>query len=169
MILAEILLRRRWALARDLLLAGIVLVTMAAVLGRLVDSQWSGIDRHLLSDWGFPELRLACVAAVVTVAGPELVRPARLLGGWLVASAALGAVVLDLGAPSDVLAGLALGLGAGALVRLALGTAAGVPATARVQARARSARRRRRQPDDRRTTTDRRGRVHRAGRRRAAR
>ena len=133
-ILAEILLRRRWALARDLLLAGIVLVTMAAVLGRLVDSQWSGIDRHLLSDWGFPELRLACVTAVVTVAPPELVRPARLLGGWLVAPAALGAMVLDLGAPSDVLAGLALGLGAGALVRLALGTAAGVPATSRVQA-----------------------------------
>ena len=107
---------------------------IAAVLGRLVDSRWSGIDRHLLSDWGFPELRLGCVAAVVTVTGPELIRPARVLAGWLVALAALGAVALDLGAPSDVLAGLALGLGAGALVRLAVGTAAGVPATARVRA-----------------------------------
>ena len=54
---------------------GLVLVAVAAVLGRIVDSQWSGIDGHLLSDWGFPELRLAGIAAVVTVTGPELVRP----------------------------------------------------------------------------------------------
>ena len=134
---------------------------MAAVLGRIVDSQWSGIDGHLLSDWGFPELRLACVVAVVTVAGPELVRPARLLGGWLVVLAALGAVVLGLGAPSDVLAGLALGLGAGALVRLALGHRGRGAGDVAGACRARSARRRRPQADDRATTADRRSGIHR--------
>ena len=124
LIVVEIVLRRRWALARDLVLAGVVLAGAAVVLSRIVDEQWSGIDSHLLSDWGFPELRVACVVAVVTVSGPELIRVARSLGVWLIVLGALGAVVLRLGAPSDVLAGVALGLGAGAIVRLAVGTAA---------------------------------------------
>jgi uncharacterized membrane protein YbhN (UPF0104 family)/tRNA A-37 threonylcarbamoyl transferase component Bud32 len=125
-IAADILLRRRWALARDLLIALLGVWAFGNLLGRVVESDWWVVEADLWSRWGFPELRVACVAAVVAVAGPELVRPVRIFAGWLVALAALSAIVLEAALPSDVLAALALGLGVGALVRLMFGTAAGV-------------------------------------------
>jgi glycosyltransferase 2 family protein len=132
-IVVGVLLSRRWALARDLLLALMAVVGVGILLGGLVDSDWLVIEPHVLSRWGFPELRVAAVTAVVTVAGPELVRPVRLLAFWLVGLAALGAVVIDAALPSDALGALALGLGAGLLVRLAFGTAAGVPSVEQVR------------------------------------
>jgi glycosyltransferase 2 family protein len=132
-IAVDVVLRRRWAMVRDLLLAVLVVVGVGGVLGGVVESEWFSVEADLWSRWGFPELRLACVAAVVAVTGPELVRPARVLAAWLVGLAALGAVVLEAALPSDVLGGLALGLGGAALVRLAFGTAAGVPPAERVR------------------------------------
>ena len=131
-IVIDVLVRRRWLLARDLLIALIVVGVAGSVLGRIVDSEWSQVDAHVFSNWGFPELRLASVVATFVVAGPELVRPVRRLAISLVGLGALAAVVLDVGLPSQVLGALALGLGVGALVRLAFGSAAGVPPTARV-------------------------------------
>jgi len=125
----DVLLRRRWDLARDLVVAAFILVGAATLLSGFVESDWLPIEAHVLSRWGYPELRLAGVTAVMVVVGPELVRPIRLLGAWLVPLAALGAVVFAAARPSDVLGALALGLGAAALVRLGFGTAAGVPPT----------------------------------------
>jgi glycosyltransferase 2 family protein len=133
-IVAEVLFRRRWELARDLAVAVLVVVGLANALGRLVVDDWLPVEGDLFSDWGFPELRVASVVAVLTVAGPELARPVRKLAGWLVPFAALGTVALGAALPSAALAGLALGLGAGALVRLAFGSAAGVPPVERVRA-----------------------------------
>ena len=63
------------------------------------------------------------------------VRSVRVLATWLVPLAALGAVVLGAALPvGGARPALALGLGAGALVRLAFGTAAGVPPAAQVRA-----------------------------------
>jgi len=132
-IVVDVVFRRRWAMVRDLLLALLLVVGVGGLLGGVVESRWFPVEADLWSRWGFPELRLACVAAVVAVAGPELVRPARVLAAWLVGLAALGAVVLETALPSDVLGGLALGLGGAALVRLAFGTAAGVPPAERVR------------------------------------
>jgi uncharacterized membrane protein YbhN (UPF0104 family)/tRNA A-37 threonylcarbamoyl transferase component Bud32 len=126
-VVADVLLRRRWDLARDVLLALIVVGGVGVVLGRVVESDWFPLDDHLLSRWGYPELRLAPAIAVVVVAGPELVRWARVLATWLVPLATVGAVALGAALPSAALGALALGLGAGALVRLAFGTAEGVP------------------------------------------
>jgi glycosyltransferase 2 family protein len=134
LIAGDIVLRRRWTLARDLLLALVVVAIVGSILGRMVDMDWSQAEAHLFSNWGFPEFRLAGAVAVFAVAGPELVRPARVLSVWVVGAAGLGAVVLGGGLPSQVLGGIALGLAAGALVRLALGSAAGVPPTERVRA-----------------------------------
>jgi tRNA A-37 threonylcarbamoyl transferase component Bud32 len=134
LIVLEVLLRRRWDLARDLLLAALVLLAMGMVLGRLVESDWFPAKSHLLSRWGYPELRLAAGTVVVVVVGPELVRGARLFAIWLASFATLGAVVLGAALPASALGALALGLGAGALVRLVFGTAAGVPPTRRVRA-----------------------------------
>jgi uncharacterized membrane protein YbhN (UPF0104 family)/tRNA A-37 threonylcarbamoyl transferase component Bud32 len=133
-IVVAVLLRRRWDLARDLLVDAVVLVGSSVLLGGAVGSDWIPIEPHVLSQWGYPELRLAAATSVLVVVGPELVRPLRLLAAWLVPLAALGAIAFAAALPSAVLAALALGLGTGALVRLVFGTAAGVPPTADVRA-----------------------------------
>jgi glycosyltransferase 2 family protein len=130
---ADVLLRRRWDLARDLLAAGLGIVGLASILGGVVESDWLPVEAHLLSRWGYPEPRLAGAVAVLVVVGPELVRPVRLLATWLVPLAALGAVAFAAALPSDALGALALGLGVGALVRLAFGTVAGIPPTEEVR------------------------------------
>ena len=126
--------QRRWGLARDLSFALLIVTGAGFLLGRLVESDWFVVEPHLWSEWGFPELRVAGVAAVVTVAGPELVRPVRMIANWLVALTAFGVVALGAALPSGVLAALALGLGGGALVRLVFGTAAAVPPAQQVRA-----------------------------------
>jgi uncharacterized membrane protein YbhN (UPF0104 family)/tRNA A-37 threonylcarbamoyl transferase component Bud32 len=126
-LVVDVLLRWRWDLARDLLLAVLLVVGAAIPLGGIVISDWFPLESHVLSNWGYPELRLATATAVVVVLGPELVRGVRLLATWLVPSAALGAVVIGAALPSAILGALALGIGAGALVRLAFGTAEGFP------------------------------------------
>jgi uncharacterized membrane protein YbhN (UPF0104 family)/tRNA A-37 threonylcarbamoyl transferase component Bud32 len=132
-IVADVLVQRRWDLVRDLTVALAVVVVLVPFLGRLVDADWFPIEAHLWSRWGFPELRLAFAAAVLVVAEPELTRPVWRLAAWLVPLAAVGTVTLGAASPSRALAGLALGLAAGAFVRLAFGSAAGVPPTERVR------------------------------------
>jgi uncharacterized membrane protein YbhN (UPF0104 family)/tRNA A-37 threonylcarbamoyl transferase component Bud32 len=131
-LVADVIVRRRWDLARDLLVAAVGVVGVGVVLGGLVGSDWTPVEPHVLSRWGYPELRLAAATAVVVVLAPELVRWVRVLAAWLVPLAAVGAVVTGAALPSAASAALALGLGAGALVRLVFGTAAGVPPVERV-------------------------------------
>jgi uncharacterized membrane protein YbhN (UPF0104 family)/tRNA A-37 threonylcarbamoyl transferase component Bud32 len=132
-VVVDVLLQRRWDLTRDLLVAALILFAAAPILGGVVESDWLPVEAHVLSQWGYPELRLAGATAVFVVVGPELVRPVRLVAACLVPTAALGAIVFSAALPSSVLGALALGLGAGAIVRLAFGTAAGVPPTAAVK------------------------------------
>jgi uncharacterized membrane protein YbhN (UPF0104 family)/tRNA A-37 threonylcarbamoyl transferase component Bud32 len=131
-VVVAVLLRRRWDLLRDLFVDAVVLMGSTVLLGGAVVSDWFPIEPHLLSQWGYPELRLAAATSVLVVVGPELVRPVRLLAAWLVPLAALGAIAFAAALPSAVLAALALGIGSAALVRLVFGTAAGVPPTADV-------------------------------------
>jgi uncharacterized protein (TIRG00374 family) len=130
---ADVLLRRRWLLARDMALAIFLVVALGFILGRIVESHWLVAKAGLLRRWGFPELRLACAIAILAVTAPELQRAVRLLGGWLIPLAVVGSVVLGAARPSSALAAVAVGLGTGALVSLVLGTARGVPPSARVR------------------------------------
>jgi glycosyltransferase 2 family protein len=132
-IVVDVLVRRRWDLARDLLVAAVALGGVGVVLGRVVGSDWTPVEPHVLSHWGYPELRLAGATAVIVVVGPELVRWVRLFTSWLVPLATLGAVVTGAALPSEALAAVAVGLGIGATVRLVFGTAEGVPPTGRVR------------------------------------
>jgi tRNA A-37 threonylcarbamoyl transferase component Bud32 len=104
-----------------------------SVVGRIVGPDWLPIDDDLWSRWGFPEYRLAAAIAILTVVGPELVRPVRALLSWFVVAAGIGQLALAAALPSDVLGAVALGLGAGTVVRLVFGSAAGVPASALVR------------------------------------
>ena len=128
-VVVDVLLRRRTGPPSRSSRGALLVVGAASLLGRSVGSDWFPVEAHALSRWGYPELRLAGAAMVLVVVGPELVRPVRPLATWLVPSAALGAVVLGAALPSEGLGALALGVGAGALVRLVFGTAAGVPPT----------------------------------------
>ncbi len=134
LVVVDVLVRRRWLVARDLLFALLVVALVGSLLGWIVDADWPLAEAHVLSNWGFPELRIAGAVAILAVVGPELVRPARLLSLWLIATGALGAMALGVGLPSQVLGALALGLAGAALVRLVFGSAAGVPPTERVLA-----------------------------------
>jgi uncharacterized membrane protein YbhN (UPF0104 family)/tRNA A-37 threonylcarbamoyl transferase component Bud32 len=133
-VVVDVLVRRRWSLARDLLVVAVALIGAGLILGGIVESDWFPVKDHLLSRWGYPELRLAAATAVLVVAGPELVRWVRLLAVWLVPLAALGTIVLGAALPSGALAGIAVGLAAGAAVRLAFGSAAGFPPTETIRA-----------------------------------
>jgi uncharacterized membrane protein YbhN (UPF0104 family)/tRNA A-37 threonylcarbamoyl transferase component Bud32 len=132
-IIGVALYRGRWVLLRDVAVAFVVVAWLAILFGRLVDGDWFPIEADLWSRWGFPEIRLALTTAVVAVASPELVQPIRRLATWVVPLAAVGVVALEAASPSRALSGIALGLGAGALVRLAFGSAAGVPPSDRVR------------------------------------
>ena len=132
-IASDVIWRRRLRLARDVLVALLLVGAAGALLGGTVGPDWSPIDAGLWSQWGFPELRVAWSAAVVAVAAPEVVRPVRVLGVWLLGLATLGVLALDVALPSAAVCGLALGLAAAALVRLAFGTAAGMPPVPRVR------------------------------------
>src|SRR5215471_310092 len=132
-VVVDVLVRRRWDLARDLLVAGLLMVGTAVVLGGAVDDNWLPIKVHLLAQWGYPELRLALATGVLVVVGPALVRPARVLAFWLVPLAGLGAIMLGAAPLSSALGALALGLATGSVVRIVFGTAAGVPPVDEVQ------------------------------------
>jgi glycosyltransferase 2 family protein len=133
LVVVDGLYRRWWALVRDIALALVVEIGLGLLLGAAVISDWLPVKSDLLARWGFPELRLAGITAILVVSGPELVRPARHLALALVLLAAVGAVAIGAADPSAALAGVAFGLGGAAAVRLAFGTVAGVPPTARIR------------------------------------
>jgi uncharacterized membrane protein YbhN (UPF0104 family)/tRNA A-37 threonylcarbamoyl transferase component Bud32 len=128
-LLVAVVLRRRWALTRDILAALGVLLVMGCALGRTVGPDWFPVDDRMWSRWGFPELRLAAVIAVATVISPELIAPLRSALAWLLTLSGLGLLALGAALPSDILAAVAVGLASALLVRVVFGSAAGVPLT----------------------------------------
>jgi len=126
--------RRRWLLARDLVLALLLALGAGIVIGRLVESTWFVLGWGMSDHWGFPDLRVAAVAAVIAVAGPELVQPVRRLAHWMLLLAALGSVALGSTSASSALGGLAVGLVAAAAIRFGFGSAAAVPPSETVRA-----------------------------------
>jgi glycosyltransferase 2 family protein len=132
-IVVAVVLERRWDLARDLVVTVVVVFALGVVLGGIVESDWFPLKDQLLSRWGYPELRLAVATAILVVTAPELTRGVRIVVTCLVPLATVSAIVLGAALPASGLGALAVGLGAGALVRLAFGSAAGVPPTARVR------------------------------------
>ena len=133
LVVGDAFLRQRWLLVRDVALALVVELGLGMVLGEAVISDWTPLKGHLLARWGFPELRIAGITAILVVGAPELVRPARRLATVLVPLASLGVVAIGAALPSAALAGLAFGLAGAAAVRLAFGTVAGVPPTGRIR------------------------------------
>jgi uncharacterized membrane protein YbhN (UPF0104 family)/tRNA A-37 threonylcarbamoyl transferase component Bud32 len=125
-VVVDTIVRRRFDLTRDVVVALLVLAGTGSALGAAAESDWFPVEGHLLSHWGFPDLRLAAATAIVVVVGPELVRSVRLVAIWLIPLAVLSAIVVGSARPSEALGAVALGVFAGALVRLVFGSAAGI-------------------------------------------
>lgn len=134
LILIPALVARRWRLARDVLLAGLLALVVARILGAAIqEGLVRGLDVAVRVGKGptFPLLRLSVATAVVAAAAPYLTRPPRWLGRTTLAVVAPAAMYLGLAYPNDVLAALALGWGVAAAVHLAFGSPAGRPTVPR--------------------------------------
>jgi uncharacterized membrane protein YbhN (UPF0104 family) len=139
-IIVAALVARRWRLARDLLIAGV----LASIVGRLIGAlavQHESVAKSLdlVTHLGnasptFPVVRLAVIVAVISAASPYLTRPTRRLGQIFVVLMALAALSLGLGTTVATLAALVLGWGIAALVHLAFGSPGGRPTRAQVAA-----------------------------------
>ena len=75
----------------------------------------------------YPALRLALSVAILATSSPHLGRPIRRVGRWLIVLASFSAVALGISTVLGVIAGLALGGGAAAIVHLLFGSPGGVP------------------------------------------
>ena len=137
-IVVAALLARRWRLTRDLFLAGFLAWLVGHVLALTLgnesfsDSVDAIVRGHSTQGNPFPLVRIAVVTAVVAAASPYLGRPARWLGYLVVVGMAPTAIYLGIASPNDVIAGIALGVAAGALVHLVFGSPGGRPTTQQV-------------------------------------
>src|SRR4051794_7905423 len=132
------LIARRWRLARDLFLAGLLAWLVARLIAELVSNQSLSKAFDAITRTGqtpsFPLVRLAVVVAVVSGASPFVTRPTRRLGHVAVVALALAAMYLGTGFPRDILGALFLGWGIAAAVHLVFGSPGGRPTTAQVEA-----------------------------------
>ena len=137
LVVVSALVGRRWHLARDLLLAGLLAWGFGRIMGEIVVEGASlahslrAITRTGVSPQ-FPAVRLAIVVAIISAARPYVTRPVRRIGHILVIGLVIAALYLGTAFPNDLFAGIVLGWGIGAAVHLAFGSPGGRPSIAQV-------------------------------------
>jgi uncharacterized membrane protein YbhN (UPF0104 family) len=140
LVIIAALVFKRWRLARDLAIGGLVTWALARVVGALVVENsdllhsLNTVVRIDKDAPGFPAVRVAIIVAVISVASPYLTRPIRRLGQVLVLIMAISSLYLGATLPDGALAAVALGWTVAALVHLAFGSPGGRPTAAQVQA-----------------------------------
>ena len=137
LLLVGAILRRRAAIARDLVAVALVAAAGWVVLHRWVLAGWPEVSdafRAAIPPPEYPSPRIAVAAAVVMAASPHLTKPMRRLGYWVVGLAALAEVALGATAPLGAVAALLLAVSAAAIVHLAFGCSGGRPSLDLVQA-----------------------------------
>jgi uncharacterized membrane protein YbhN (UPF0104 family) len=127
---------RRPRVSVEAVLSIVVCLMMAVVVARLGTGRWpSAEEAGGISDrLAFPDVRLGIAAAVITVANAHIARASRDIGRWVIVLGFVGAVMVGSSGPTALLAAVLIGLASGAIVRLALGTSAGLPTAAEVAA-----------------------------------
>ena len=140
LVVVAALVARRWRLARDLVIAGVLTWFVGRLLGALVvvdanlEQSLDVVTRLGDATPSFPVVRLAVIVAVVVTAGPYLARPMRRLGQLLVLLIALASLYLGTGDPNAMFAAVVLGWAIGAAVHLVFGSPGGRPTRAQVSA-----------------------------------
>jgi len=123
-----VVVRRRFTLVLDLVLALVITVGLSFVVERAAFHAWPALPGSLrmVGAW-FAPLRLGLPAAVVMTASPYLSKPARRVGWWLVLLASIASVLLGAAAPTGAVASVTIAMMAAAVVHLALGSSRGRP------------------------------------------
>src|SRR4051794_17516754 len=140
LVVVAALVARRWRLARDLAIGGVLTWVLGRAIGALVvengnlKQAWDIVTRIGDDSAAFPAVRLAVIVAVISVASPYLTRPVRRLGQSLVLLIAISALYLGTTLPDGALAAVALGWSVAALVHLVFGSPGGRPTAAQVAA-----------------------------------
>lgn len=127
--------RDRRAVARDMALAVALAFGFTLVLSIVADGAWPQLLPEVTARAGappYPVARLAMSFALISVAGPYLTLPMRLIGRRLLIMMAVSAVVLSYGTVSSVVGGIAIGIGAASIIRLIFGSGVGIPSEARI-------------------------------------
>jgi glycosyltransferase 2 family protein len=123
-------IRHRWRLLYDVLLAAAVATCGSLLFGRVVVGSWPAVWDSLRSAAGveyFPPLGIAVPAAVAITAQPHLIRPVRWIGRWCVAAAFLGEVLHGTATPTGAAAGVLIAAASAAVVHLLFGSSVGRP------------------------------------------
>jgi uncharacterized protein (TIRG00374 family) len=127
--------RGRLELLRDMILAALLAMVIAAILTQFIDNRWPELelfDLHTTRDT-FPAFVITTATAIQAAASPWFSAPMRKIGWTIIlaagAASALGAVTTV----SDLIGGLLVGFIAAAIVRYVFGTSAGLPSTNRVR------------------------------------
>lgn len=129
--------QRRWDVGGYLVLS----VGLSVIVGLLLAWWIEGAWPIVLPEFGvaepvarFPVLRVAGVTAGVAAMAPFVVRPLRRLGWVVVGVVFLCGIGLGLGQPSDAIGAVGLGLAVAGTVLLVLGSPAGYPDPADIEA-----------------------------------
>lgn len=136
LVAAAAVVTRRWRLARDLLLAGVLGWLLARGLGLvLADGFRPGLRAVVRSSVtpSFPNVQLTLLVGVVTAAGPYLTRTVRRLDAAVVALLIPTEMYLGVALPRSIFTALVLGWGVGAAIHLTFGSPGGRPTPAQVE------------------------------------
>lgn len=135
-LVAVALVRKRGAVARDMVLSILLAAAGALVTIRVVQGAWPDLwDELTISSAppSIPAMRLAIVTAAAATIHPHLSHVFRRLGRLVVVLAACAALPLGVTTPSGVLAALCIGGAAAAAVHLVFGSTAGRPGLNEIQ------------------------------------
>jgi uncharacterized membrane protein YbhN (UPF0104 family) len=134
-VIVAAVVRRRWSLLRDLILAGAFSLGGSLLLAWIVIGGWPRVWDSLRAAGSspyFPPMALSVPAAVLVTASPHLVRPMRRLSRWVVFLGLLGNVLHQTSTPTGAAAALLLASGAAASIHLIFGSGQGRPSLADV-------------------------------------
>ena len=139
LVVVAALVARRWRLARDLSIAGLLGWGTARAIGQIVVAHEAlahsmRIATSFEGSPAFPAVRLAVTVAVISAASPYVTRPTRVFGWTLMLGLGVAGMYLGVTFPNDLFAGVLLGLAVGAFVHLVFGSPGARPTIAQVTA-----------------------------------
>jgi glycosyltransferase 2 family protein len=120
---------RRPRIAAEAVLAVVLAGLVSLLAARIATGDWPGGQEvtGLSTGLHFPGIRLAMAAAVICVVNANLTRPFAAAGRRILALGAAGTLMDGRTTVGGTAAAVLVGIAAGAAVRLALGTSAGLP------------------------------------------